>query len=139
MNHAVSSKDRRETKSDSEFLELDGNGVAASARAALKCGIRKLTAGQEAGFFPRFRHYVRLSENLKQILRLQGLNSSSQVYIWVKQKNIQGARQSLRGTESFCWITLRPSDRESVRDDRSADSTELLRGKRADRFAYADR
>src|SRR5438552_10799859 len=101
MNHAVSSKDRRETEPDSEFLELDGNGVAASARGALNCGIRKLAAGQEAGFLPRFRHYVRLSENLKQILRLQGLNSRSQMYVGVKQKDIQGARQSLSRTESF--------------------------------------
>src|SRR5438445_6841171 len=99
MNHAVSSKDRRETESDSEFLELDGNGVG--ARGALNCGIRKLAAGQEAGFLPRFRHYVWLSENLEQILRLQGLNSRSQMYVGVKQKDIQGARQSLSRTESL--------------------------------------
>src|SRR6185437_1096523 len=72
---------------DTELTELDGDGGKALSR--LNDGERKLTTGQEAGFFSVDGDQVWLGQNLQKIFLLQRLNHRSEIDVGAKQKQIQ--------------------------------------------------
>src|SRR5581483_6942646 len=119
MNVAVGHDLGREFQLHAEFLEL--NGYAHESLPGLHHGERKFAAGQEACFLAIDCNQVRLSQNLQQILLLQGLDHRTQVNIRTEQKNVQHI------IEGLARLKRRMRTWENIRNLLRTETTKLLR------------
>src|SRR5215472_4507467 len=95
MNESVRRQGRREIQPHAKFLEQNGNSSKSPGRRALQHRERKLSAGEEARFFARFRQKIWLSENLQEVLFLERFNYCSQVDARIEQEQVQNVANFL--------------------------------------------
>src|SRR6266853_3362919 len=108
MNVTVRHNDGSELQFDAEILEGDCNGR--ESLTGLDQRKWKLTASQETGFFTVDRDQIRLSQDLKQVLRLQCLNNGSEVNIRPEKKKVQNVINSFSACELTYLLTSESSE-----------------------------
>ncbi len=88
MNVAIRLDDGSEFQAHAELAKLDGDGGEAG-RIGLDDREGKLTASEEAGFLAIDRDQIRLSQDLKKVALLQGLDDATEVHVGVEEKQVQ--------------------------------------------------